>query len=199
MPPATLRDLLPGATLRLLTHFLLHPEQRLHLRALRAHTGLGMGSLQRELARLEGLGLLSRAERDGRVYYEAVPDHPSWGAFRTLVREHGDPADVLREALSGVEGIRAAFVFGSTVRGDTRPDSDVDVLIVEEGMPLAAIGRATAEVQSLLDREVDVKRFTPASLARRLAEGSAFVCDVLAGPKAWLIGSESALPPLLGT
>ena len=195
MPPSsTLSELLPGATLRLLTHFLLHPELALHLRALREHTGLGMGSLQRELARLEALGLLTRAERNRRVYYEPVAGHPSWGAFRTLMREHGDPADVLREALGGVEGIRAAFLFGSTVRGDARPDSDIDVFIVEDGMPLDEIGRATAEVQSLLDRAVDVKRFTPATLARRLGEGSAFVRDALAGPKTWLVGSEDVLP-----
>jgi predicted nucleotidyltransferase len=190
----TLRDLFAGGTLRLLTHFLLHPDQKLHFRALREHTRLGTGSLQREIARLEALGLVTRTEREGRVYYEPVVRHPSWQAFRTLVREHGEPADVLREALTGVDGIRAAFVFGSTVRGDARPDSDVDVFILEDGMPLAAIGRATAEAQSLLDREVDVKRYTPATFARSAERGSRFLHETLAGPKVWIVGSEDAIP-----
>lgn len=188
-----LSELVGGGTLRVLLYFLLHPERRLHFRALRDHTRLGTGALQREVARLESLGLIVRSEDSGRVYFQAVADHPSWGALRTLVREHAEPAEVVREAFRDVPGIRAAFVFGSSVTGTARADSDVDVLIVEEGMPLAAIDRATTAAQSLLQRAIDVKRYTPASLADRLARGSRFLADALAGPKSWLIGSEDAL------
>lgn len=190
---AGLGELVGGGTLRLLLHFLLDPERRLHFRALRERTGLGTGALQREVARLESLGLIERSDEAGRVYYEAVADHPSWGALRTLVREHAEPADVVREALRDVPGIRVAFVFGSWAQGTARPESDVDVLIVEEGMPLAAFGRAATAAQSLLQRTIAVKRYTPASLANRLAGGSRFLRDALAGPKAWLIGSEDSL------
>lgn len=194
MATGTLRDLLPGGTLRLLTHFVLHPEDRLHFRALKQRTGLGTGSLQRELARLEGLGLIARTEEGGKVYYQPIWEHPSWRAIRTLLREHADLMDVLRDALSGVSGIKAAFVYGSTVRGDTRPDSDIDLFIIEEGMPLHEIGRATAEAQSLLDREIDLRWYTPDTLSQRLARGSGFLRRVLGGPKAWLIGAEHLLP-----
>jgi predicted nucleotidyltransferase len=188
-----LREILAGGTFRVLIHFLLHPERRLHFRAIQEQTGLGTGALQRELTRFEALGLVAREEEAGRVYYQAIADHPSWSAFRTLVRQHADPAAVVREALRDVPGIQAAFVFGSTVRGGARADSDVDLLIVEEGMPLAAIGRATSGAQSLLQRAIDVKRYTPATLAAKLRRGSEFLQDALAGPKTWLIGSEAAL------
>jgi predicted nucleotidyltransferase len=188
-----LRELLAGGTLRILIHFLLHPERRLHFRALQEHTRLGTGALQRELARFEALGLVTRTDEGGRAYYQPVPDHPSWDAFRTLVRQHVDPAEVMREALRDVPGIQAAFVFGSTVRDGARPDSDV--VIVEDGMPLAAIGRATSDAQSLLRRMIDVKRYTPAGLAARLARGNEFLREVIAGPKTWLIGSEETLVP----
>jgi predicted nucleotidyltransferase len=188
-----IRDLLAGGTVRLLIHFLVRPERRLHLRAIQEHTGMGTGALQRELGRFEALGLVRRVEEGGKVYFDPVLDHPSWAAFRTLLREHGDPVEVVREVLRDVPGIRAAFVFGSTVRGTSRPGSDVDVLIVEEGMPAAAIGRAMIEAESLLDRPLDVKRFTPATLAEKLRRGSVFLTEAVSGPKAWLIGSEDAL------
>ena len=76
-------------------------------------------------------------------------------------------ADVLREALGGLDGIRAAFVFGSMVRGDTRPDSDVDVLVVDEEVSREVMGGALLEAESLLGREVGVKRYTPDALARK--------------------------------
>jgi predicted nucleotidyltransferase len=118
----------------------------------------------------------------------------SWGAFRTLLREHADPADVLRHALAPVPGIHLAFVYGSTVRGDARSDSDIDVFIVDAGMPLAEIGRAATEAESLLGRPIDLRSYTPAKLAAKLEQGSAFLRDALSGPKTWLIGSEDLLP-----
>jgi DNA-binding Lrp family transcriptional regulator len=130
--------------LRLVMYFVLHPEYRIHFRVLKERLGLGTGALQRELARLQELGLITRVDEHGRACYTPVVEHPSWRAFRTLLREHADPMDVLREALSGVSGIQAAFVYGSTMRGDTRPDSDIDRFIMEEGMLLHEIGRATA-------------------------------------------------------
>jgi predicted nucleotidyltransferase len=192
--PPTIHLLIPGGMLRLVMYFVLHPEDRLHFRALKERLGLGTGALQRELARLERLGLIARTDEQGRVFYTPITEHPSWRAFRTLLREHADPMDVLRDALSGVTGIKAAFVYGSTVRGDTRPDSDIDLFIVEEGMPLHEIGRATTEAQSLLDREIDLRCYTPSKLAKGLEQGSSFLDDVLSGPKTWLIGSEDLLP-----
>jgi predicted nucleotidyltransferase len=196
--PPTIHLLIPGGMLRLVMYFVLHPEDRLHFRALKERLGLGTGSLQRELARLERLGLIARTDEQGRVFYTPITEHPSWRAFRTLLREHADPMEVLREALSGVTGIKAAFVYGSTVRGDTRPDSDIDVFIVEEGMPLHEIGRATAEAQTLLDREIDLRWYTPEVLTRKLANGSGFLRRVLSEPKGWLIGSEDLLPAVEG-
>jgi predicted nucleotidyltransferase len=190
---ATITTLLPCGTVRLLTHFLLDPEARLHLRALHKRTGLGMGALQRELARFESLGLIRRDEEGGRVHFIPMTERPSWTALRTLFREHADPAEVLRVALRDVEGIRAAFIFGSIARGDARPDSDIDLFVVEEGIAAGSLSRATLPAESLLGRPLDIKRYTPATLTARLKAGRAFIHDVVTGPKAWIVGSPSAL------
>ncbi|HEX5726718.1 MAG TPA: nucleotidyltransferase domain-containing protein [Longimicrobiaceae bacterium] len=104
-----------------------------------------------------------------------------------------DPVEILRETLNEVAGVKAAFVFGSTVNGDIRPDSDIDLFIVEEGLPLEAIGRALLDAQRLLDRPLDVRRYTPAVLAKRLGRNEGFLREVLSGPKTWVVGSEDAL------
>jgi predicted nucleotidyltransferase len=191
--PGHLNDLLPKATIRLVTHFLVHPESELHFRALQRHTALGIHSLQREVLRLELLGLIERRAEAGRVVFGAVAGHPSWDALRILVREHADPADVLRDALYDVGGVEMAFVFGSQVRGDARPDSDVDLLVVGDDVVGHKFGDAMLRAQALLDRPVDVKRYTRRKLAAGMAQGSRFLRDVLAGPKEWLVGSADVL------
>lgn len=124
-------DLLPAflgseARARLLTHFAVYPASREHLRALERHTGLGKRSLQTELERLEAMGLVRRQREGRRVRYVRDAAHPQWRAIDSLVRAYA-PALVLRDALRGVPGVEAAFVFGSAARGETRPDSDIDL------------------------------------------------------------------------
>jgi predicted nucleotidyltransferase len=185
--------LFPASTLRLVTHFLLHPEHRLHFRALQRHTELSVHSLQREVARLESLGLIRREVEGRNVFFVPVGDHPSWDALRTLVREHAHPAEVLRDALRDIAGIEAAFVFGSFARENPRPDSDVDLFVVSDDAAQRTLGEALLEAQVLLGRAVDMKRYTPSKLARRFRDNTAFVRDVLAGPKEWLVGDARSL------
>lgn len=193
MSAATLHHLLPRGTVRLLTWLMVHPEQSLHFRALRQRTGLGTGALQRELARLESLGLITREARDGRAYVHVVREHPSWEALRELLRGHADPVDVVRDAFADVDGVKAAFVFGSAARGDAHEGSDIDLMVVGDGVPLEQIGRATLNAERLLERPLDVRRYTTAALARKLADPSPFLREVLSGPRTWIIGGEEAL------
>ncbi|MGD0092775.1 MAG: nucleotidyltransferase family protein [Planctomycetota bacterium] len=56
-------------------------------------------------------------------------------------------------------GIKELSLFGSVLRNDFRPDSDVDVLVVydaEAKRNLHAYVQAVAELEQLFDREVDL-------------------------------------------
>jgi predicted nucleotidyltransferase len=190
-----------GSMARLVTHFVLHPKSTLHFQALRRVTGLSTRSLQQELGRLERLGLVRR-EPEGRVVrYRAVVDHPGWQVFRAAVREFADPAEVLRIALAQVPGVEAAFVYGSFARKtDVHPRSDVDVVVVGDALDDEATRLALAEemleASGALGREVNASRYTWERLAKRVSQGGRFIREVLAGPKAWVRGDDSALAKL---
>lgn len=178
---------------RLVLHFALHGDQAAHVRALQRRYGLSMSSLNRELRRLEGLGLVARSEVEGRVLYTAVEEHPRWKALRELIRGFADPAEVVATGLTAVPGIDAAFVFGSFARGDARADSDVDVLVVGDSAAEAALGREAAEASVLLGRPVEVRAYTSDTLRRQLAAGNAVLRRILGGPKRWIVGDEERL------
>lgn len=179
---------------RLVVHFVVHPASRMSTRALARRTGVpGKRSLELELARLEGLGLLVR-ERAGReVLVSRSGDHPRWAALAALVQEYA-PALVLRDVLAGIPGVEAAFVFGSSARGDARPDSDLDLFVYGDAISDRALGRALLDASIILDRPVDAKRYDSASFLRDARPGASFLPAALNGPKLWLIGSEESLP-----
>jgi predicted nucleotidyltransferase len=176
-------------------YFVLHPGAALHFRALQRVTGVSSRSLQHELARLEGLGIVRR-EQDGRlVRYRAVAGHPRWSVLREMVRQFAEPAELLRAALADVAGIDAAFIYGSCARGDMHADSDIDVFALGDALQnldtRLALTQGTIEASILLNREVNVTRYTRDKLEARRTSG--FLSSVLAGPKQWLVGDETAL------
>lgn len=180
------------ARARLLAHFVVHPDGRDHVRALERHTGLGKRSLQAELARLEAMGLVRREVDGRRVVYRREDANRQWRAIESLVAEYA-PGLVLRDALNEVPGIDAAFIFGSQARGDARPDSDIDLLILGERIDDAELGAALLETALVLDRPVDVKRYDAERFIRALAPGASFLPAALAGPIYFLIGSPGVL------
>jgi predicted nucleotidyltransferase len=198
IPKSSAGLLASPALCRLIAHFVLHPHADLHFHGLKRVTGLPNRSLQRELARLEGLGLIMRTP-DGRlVRYLVQPDVPRWQALRDMIRHFVAPADVLRVALANIVGIDVAFVYGSFARAhDVHSASDVDLFVLSANIDQPATRMAVAgellEVSGLLNREINASRYTPSQLAAKIAQHSRFIANVLAGDKDWLVGSPAHL------
>lgn len=189
-----LREVLASpAFARLVLYFALHGDEPVHVRALQRHSGLSMSSLHRELQRLEVRGLVERMEDGGRVLYRTGETHDGWTGLRRVIRDFAHPAEVVEEAFAGVEGIEAAFVFGSFARGDARADSDVDVLVVADAATQGRLGREAAEASVLLGRPVEVRSYTRDKLERQIDAGNAVLRRILTGPKRWIVGGEDLL------
>lgn len=79
--------------------------------------------------------------------------------------------------LAARHGLRNVRVFGSILRGEARPDSDVDLLVeVESGRTLLDVIGFEQDVEELLARPVDVVTeggLSPYLQGRILAEASA--------------------------
>jgi len=100
--------------------------------------------------------------------------------------------DVLREALAGVEGIGAAFVYGSVAKGMERSGSDVDLLVIGNPDP-DLLHRAVRKAEEILGREVSLATMSPEEWHSRRASRDAFVAEVVKSEKIFLIGDERAL------
>jgi predicted nucleotidyltransferase len=101
---------------------------------------------------------------------------------------------VLREALTPASGlIRAAFVYGSVAKGDDTAASDIDLMVIGEGLTYADLFAALEEASTRLGRKIAPTIYSPKELARRVKRDNSFVTRVLEQPKLWLIGGERDL------
>ena len=96
--------------------------------------GAPEATVSRESRRLLDAGLL-RGERVGRAFVlHSAEDNPATAPLRQLLVVSYGPARLWEQALAGVPGIEAAYVYGSWAarfRGEPgKTPGDVDVLIV---------------------------------------------------------------------
>lgn len=181
---------------RLLRYFALRPGAKPGLRELQRQLGIGSLSSQRDLARLAALGVIRRTGTGRSVRYELIESSPLWGALLQLVARGTTPEAMLGEALRDVEGVEAAFIFGSIAAGTARPDSDVDLFVVGDALDSRRFHRAVNEAGMLLGREVNPVKYTKTELAQRLAGGARFLRETLSGPKEWVAGTPEAIAPI---
>ena len=154
----------------------------------------GSGAVQRELARLEQSGLVTVRRLGNQKHYQANPDSPLFAELCAIARKTVGLAEPLREALAPLaRKIAAAFVYGSIAKRQDTAASDIDLMVVSDRVTYADVFAALEPLQGKLGRTINPTVYSRQDLAQRLKKRNAFVTRVLAQPKVWIIGSESAL------
>lgn len=168
----------------------------LHLRELARRTGCTFSAVQRELAKLERIGLVERRKDGNRTCFRADPRHPFYGELRGLVRKSSGLVTALSEALKN-RRIKAAFVFGSVASGDEKPGSDVDLLVIGTVQHRTVAG-GLFEVSQQMGREINPHVIGPAEFAKRLRAKDHFLTTIMQEPKLFVIGNQDELERLAG-
>jgi predicted nucleotidyltransferase len=159
-------------------------------------TGTTPGTMNRELARLHHAGLLEREQVGNQLRYRANRSHQIYPELAGILRKTVGVADVLIDALAPLtEDIEVAFVFGSVARGAETVGSDIDVLIVGS-ISFGAAVDALYPAQQPLGRDINPKVFSVREWRAKLKAKDAFVAQLLAQPKIFLIGDKHELAQL---
>jgi predicted nucleotidyltransferase len=170
------------------------PQRSFTVTELIALTGAGSGAAQRELARLTASGLLTVRPIGNQNHYQADPASPIHDELVGIMQKTVGFADPLRQALAPLaKKIAVAFVYGSVARRNDTAASDIDLMIVSDELGYADVMSALHSIQEKLGREINPAIYSRGELARRVRSRNAFVRNVLAQPKLWLIGGENDL------
>lgn len=191
--PVELEALFPSIRAGVLSATLLQPEHWWYITELARHLDVTPSSLQRELDSLAHAGVLL-TRRDGRrVYFKANADSPIYPELRGLMFKTTGMVPSLRDALKKFgDRIKLAVLYGSVARGNERPESDVDVLIVGklQQIDLLPILR---KVESRFRREVNVTLFSLDEFQRKRPQKGHFISSVLRGTTIPLKGTLDEL------
>lgn len=168
------------------------PDRQYHLSELRRLTGLGSASLQRELNRLVGAGLVRSEHRGNMRYFQAHAQSPVYAELVALTRKTLGVVPVLQEALAPLlPKLQAAWVYGSVARETDTAQSDVDVLLVGNDLLLGEVLGLLLPAETQLGRKINPNCYTIEAFEQRRLEPDSFINRVLSQPVLPLIESST--------
>jgi predicted nucleotidyltransferase len=166
---------------KVLAYFLANRGAKHYVRELASMLKLDAKNLSAELARLERQGLLASETRGNQRHYSLARSTYARQLTRMLEHSLGIP-QVAGQALSKVQGVNRAWIYGSFAKGKPDAHSDLDLLVV--GNPAATeLAEAAGKLERNLLREVNYTVLSPAELTRKLKNQDPFITDVWSGER----------------
>jgi len=169
-------------------------EQSFYTNEIMRFANAGIGAVQRELKRLESAGLITAEKIGNQKHYRANQQAPIFEELRGIVIKTFGVADRLREALDPLSGqIYEAFIYGSVGKGTDTAHSDIDLMIVADGLDYTRLIGALSQAEEDLRRPVNPSLYTQAEWRRKSAADSGFVKRVMEQPRILVLGSDHDL------
>jgi Nucleotidyltransferase domain. len=163
----------------------------MYVREIARTTEENINAVRRELAILEGIGLLKSERRGNLKYYGVNKKMPIYNELARIILKTEGVVKKLQESLSEI-GVEVAFIYGSFASGKAGVDSDIYILIIgaidEDNLILKI-----RDVEKKLSREINYVLFTAKEFEMRRKSKDPFVFNVLKEPKIMLIGNRNDL------
>lgn len=174
---------------RVLGLLLLNPDRTWTTGDLAQRLGAAPVSVHRELQRALKTGVVTR-EAIGRTHlYRAAVESPLYEPVRLLLERTVGVETELRDALSDLPGVEAAFIYGSFADGTKlRPASDVDVLVLGD-VDYTLLRRRLRDVERRVGREIDMLAYGREEFASLARSGNGLTRSIVGGPVKTLVGS----------
>lgn len=185
--------LFSGTRQRVLALLFGQPSRSFYASELIKLANSGSGAVQRELAGLSQVGLVTVRAVGNQRHYQANASSPIFAELCGIVRKTVGLADPLRAALAPIAGqIVAAFVYGSVAKQTDTGSSDIDLLILSDTLSYGDLFEALEAASAELGRAVNPTILSRAAFTQKAAD--AFLSRVREQPKVWIMGGEDDLP-----
>jgi predicted nucleotidyltransferase len=176
----------------LLALFFTNPSKKYYLREIQRILGYSAGSIRRELLKFQKDNLFNTQKEGNLLYYALNMEHPLFKELKAIVAKTVGIEGSLRNALSSVEKIKIAFIYGSFAAKREKGTSDIDLMII--GNPdTSQLNEKIATLEKRLNREINPTVYSLAEYKARKSAKSGFVMDLLKNPKIMVIGKEDDL------
>ena len=168
----------------------------LHMREIERKSGFSIGTVQRELKKLEELELVTKKKDGNRVYYQANTENPIYQDICNLTQKTIGLVFLLKKSLKKEKKIEFAFIFGSIASGKEKSNSDLDLMIIGD-IGLRRITSLLSNTIQTIKREINPHIFSKSEFIDRITNNEHFISNVMNSDQIFLIGNENEFKKLV--
>ncbi len=177
------------ARVEILKLFLFNPEDSFYQRQISMLTHQPIRGVQREVEKLEGVGLIEKSNQGNRIYYRSNKSCPIFEELKRIFLKSTGIADVLKNNLTKANAIEFAFIYGSYAKGGESISSDIDLLIIGD-ITSRELASLLSKPKRELGRELNYAVFRLQEFKKQLKRKNHFLNSVLKEKKIFIIGSD---------
>jgi predicted nucleotidyltransferase len=167
---------------KLLGWFFTHIDEQFFVRQLAPILKEDPTNISKEMAKLEGLGILASSRQGNLKQFQVNKDCSFLDELRGLVLKTTGIAGQIKSEIEKIKGIKIAFIYGSFAKGQETADSDVDLLIVGNAN-LDTLDTTLQELEKKLGRTINYVFYSQKELNEKIESKDGFINDVLASEK----------------
>jgi predicted nucleotidyltransferase/predicted transcriptional regulator with HTH domain len=171
-----------------------HPDRSFYTSEIIRTVDSGTGAVERELSRLQRSGLVSVERIGNQKHYRANRHSPIFEELQGLVLKTVALKEPLKKALEPYAGkIKTAFVYGSVAKGTDTARSDIDLMVIGDGLNYSDLYTTLQDVEDRVRRKINPMFLSLDEWRRRSAKDGSFTRKLGAHPKLFILGSERDL------
>ena len=176
---------------RILAPLLLSPDRTFKFTELLRLSGPGRGAGQLQIQKMIKAGLISEEVSGTQRNIKINERFPLYRELRSICMKTFGLKNRLRDLLQPVAtSIEEAFIFGSVARGEDRPRSDIDLMIIGN-IDLISLMDIIAPAEQELGRMIDVNLYTPTEW-KTVKEHDSVIIQILQTPTLRIIPDDAA-------
>jgi len=166
------------------------PDKSFYTNEIMRWADMGRGTIRRELDRLVSAGILSVTPTGNQKHYQARQDNPVYSELLGIVRKTFGVAAVVRQTLKPLNSrIELAFIYGSIAKGTDARMSDIDLMLIGEGLNYGDVMDVLMPLEESLQLPVNPTIYTSAEFTSKLNQNNSFLVRVMEQPKLMIRGA----------
>ena len=186
--------LFPSVQQRVLGILFGQPDRRFQGAELIRMINSGTGAVHRQLTSLTASGLVNVTQIGNQKHYQANPDSPVFEELCGLIRKTVGLREPLQRSLEPLKDqIDVAFIYGSIARGTDTARSDIDLMLIGEGLDYISVHDTIQNAETKLQRKINPNLTTLSEWKKKLEEENPFISNINKQAKLFIYGSEDEL------
>ena len=175
--------------LQILAIFINNPDKEFYISEIGNILKKKPGVFQRTLNSLEKTGIIMSFKKRNQHFFRINISYPFLSECKSIVQKTTGVEGLIRELVKKIKGIQIVLLYGSYVKNQMRPDSDIDLLVVGTSKAEDILLQKIKNIENTLQREINYVLYSDKEFYERLKNNDPFLEEIISSPYILLKGT----------